>query len=898
VPLVGRDREIQLIEQALSAMAHGTRFVVLRGEPGIGKTSLWRLGVRRHRLAGHRALVTRAVEDELPAPMVGLADLFDGLDVDEAVLAADTDPYDRARAVLATFRRLADESPLLVAVDDLQWLDPVSARVLRHALARLDHEPVLVLATERADARTGTGTGPGGPEAGGPERSILGDRREEIDVGPLPIDATRALLATAGEAVPRPVLERIQDLSGGNPMFALELAGGAASDRDLAAGRSPTLGGLLADRLAAVPDQLLSVLQVVAALGPSGSDTIARAYDGGGVRSLLSTAVERGLLQVGDDLHVHFTHPLLASAVLADLDPFRRQDLHARLVDVVDDPDARARHLALSSGAPDAAVAAELDAASARAARRGASSLAADLADHAVRVTPPSDLLQLVRRGFAAVMHRAAAGERVRALARCDDLIGVLPRGPARAMAITLRVGLDFADGDRYLEQALAEAGGDEVLQGRILELRGWMAVTYRAEPVRGLALAEAALAIAARHEDPALQMLAASSVSLAALVLGRPRPELMRSAMRLAGAHEGPRLGRWPQSSYARECLWCGRLDEARTLLENLYGEFLNAGMEFQRPFRLLDLAELEVAAGRLERAARLAADGIDAATDAGNTQARAWLGFPAGLAAVHLGDDAGVADAIALLRSHEDDPDGATRAIMAGHLLGLHALSRGEPAAALAEWQPVVARLREVGVRLPSVITAVPDAIEAAAMAGDIEACSALSGELDDHAAAIAEPWVDAVARRGQGLVALAEGRAEAVDLLAGAADAFDALGYRIDAARSLLLSGRALLRAGRRSAAADTIAEARRRFAAMGAAGWLRQAEAELDRASPGREQSALTPTEQRIAALAVAGRRNREIAGELFISVATVEAHLTRIYRKLGVRSRVELARVLS
>ena len=147
-----------------------------------------------------------------------------------------------------------------------------------------------------------------------------------------------------------------------------------------------------------------------------------------------------------------------------------------------------------------------------------------------------------------------------------------------------------------------------------------------------------------------------------------------------------------------------------------------------------------------------------------------------------------------------------------------------------------------------------------------------------------------------RGRGLLALAAGHADAAEALAEAAATFDALGYRLDAARSVLLQGRALRRAGRRN---DAGRRARRRHR-PGSPGWAPsrgadQAAAELELVAPARLSGELTATEVRIADLVVLGRRNREIAGELFISVATVEAHLTRIYRKLGVRSRTELSR---
>ena len=235
--------------------------------------------------------------------------------------------------------------------------------------------------------------------------------------------------------------------------------------------------------------------------------------------------------------------------------------------------------------------------------------------------------------------------------------------------------------------------------------------------------------------------------------------------------------------------------------------------------------------------------------------------------------------------------------RLVMAGHVLGLVALAAGRPAQAVAELSPAVDLAREIGVKLPSVVPVLPDLVEATALVGDSCSCAELAAELNEQAAAVGQPWVDAAALRGRGLAALAAGHDDAADLLAGAGAAFDVLGCRLDAARAMLLHGRALRRHGRRNLSADVLVAAHERLVALGAEPWAAQATVELDRVAPGREQAELTPTEARVARLVVAGLRNREIAGELFVSVPTVEAHLTRMYRKLHVRSRTELARVL-
>jgi DNA-binding CsgD family transcriptional regulator len=654
---------------------------------------------------------------------------------------------------------------------------------------------------------------------------------------------------------------------------------------------------VLADRLDGLADEVLRVLRVTAALGPAPTEAIARCAGVADVGRAIADAVGRGVLIVGDDLMVRFAHPLLASVVLARTDPLERRAVHGRIAALVPDGDARARHLALSRTEPDEAVAAELDEAARRAAQRGASALAADLAGHGVRLTPGDDAAGRARRSMAAILHRAAAGDKTGALTQCESLLALMPPGRPRAEAITLRVVLDFAGGDEFLSQALHEAGDDDLLRGRILELQGWLAIMYHGELRRGLDLSEQALAIACRLGDPVLEMLAASSAAAGRLLLGDPQPALMERALGLAATHAGPRVGRWPQGIHGRLCLWCGRLSEARQVLEALHAGFVRSGMEHQRPYRLFDLADLELASGNIAVAGQLAADGIDAAADAGNDQAIAWLSYPAGVCSAHAGATEPARQAAGVLRKNVAEDDSRTRLVMASHVLGVSALAEGRPGRAVAEMAPGLAIAREAGLRLPSVAPVLPDSIEATALAGDAAACAALADELQRDADAVGQPWVDAAARRGHGLVALAAGRDEAAELLGEAAAAFDELGYRIDAARALLLQGRALRRGGRRNPAADVLADAAARFAGTGATAWQSQATAELERVAPGRERAELTPMERRVAELVALGRRNREIAGELFVSIQTVEAHLTRIYRKLQVRSRTELARAV-
>ena len=375
--LVGRDRELERLSRAVRTTGPRASSVLIRGEEGIGKTAVWRRGIEEHRSAGHRILVTRTSEDELHAPMTGLIDLLEEADPVGGPLDADADLLDRGRAVEQTLRALAKETPVVLAIDDLQWLDTVSLRSLRYAMRRLEGVPVSILATERT--------------AGDRVAIVPADRSEEVLLGPLSRAALCAAVRAAVGALPQPSLDHICELSGGNPLFAIELARSWNALESLRAATPATLRATLAARIGDVTPQQLSMLRTAAALGPTTMSTLAAACDDPWTGTLLAEALDQELLVSGEDGLVRFAHPLLASVILDGTNPVERMALHARLADVVADPDGRARHLALSCSRRDPAVAAELESAAERAARLGAVAVAADFAAHSVRVTPTAD---------------------------------------------------------------------------------------------------------------------------------------------------------------------------------------------------------------------------------------------------------------------------------------------------------------------------------------------------------------------------------------------------------------------------------------------------------------------------------------------------------------------------
>jgi DNA-binding NarL/FixJ family response regulator len=890
--LVGRDRELDVVERFVAAVPTGAHGLVVYGEPGIGKTVLWRHAVERCRDAGYHVLVTRPSEEEMPLPGVGLVDLLEGSDVDPELFRAEQDPFERGRGVLTAIRRVAASAPTVVAVDDLHWLDSVSARALRYVLRRADREPLGVL---------GTGRGPAEPlairETLPPGRTVL------LELGPLSVGALRRLLAGAVGAISRPALTQIHSLSGGNPLYALELV------RALPGGRRATGQIALPDslqtaidrRLETLPEELEPLLEAVSALGATSVRALREVLPEKDVDAELETAIAEDLLALGEDLSVRFTHPLVASVVYARMSALARRSLHRRLAELATEPNARARHLALSSDDADEHVASLLEEAALRAAGRGAHDLASDFAGHSVRLTPAENGEQARRRALLEIEHLAAAGEVRRALARADRLVSSLSAGPARVEALMQRAELeddDRATAERLLLGALEEAGPDPRERGRVLHRLAQLRRLRTGDLPGALDAAREALALAERCGDPSLELHSAAYLGHLESLGGTPRPDLMDRAIALEAEVGMPALSISPRSLLAMHRLWAGDLPAARALLDDVQAEAMRDGNEMKQPQQFYIRALVECAAGNLALAHHLAARGVEAALDAENTYAERELLYPLARAQALLGRELEARAKAERLRDEATAHGIQPLVVRAGSVLGLLALSLDDVETASRELGSAAGLLQSMGFAHPGAFRVFPDAVEALARAGDLSNAAALHERLEERAAA-AGPWTRAAVERSRGSLLLARGDVEsAADALARAAHGFDELEHGPDAARALLLRAQALLRAGKRNAAAEVADDARARFSGMGASLWAARAAAVTDRAIPGRSLGQLTPAERRIAALVAAGRKNREIGGELYLSVATVEAHLTRMYRKLGIRSRSELARLVA
>jgi hypothetical protein len=494
IVVLGREQEQEHIAQFLGEIPHGPAILLIEGEAGIGKTTLWEFGVEAALDRGYEVLVTRAGEAETKLAYTALGDLL--WPAAGAVIAELPDPQRKAleaallladrplpapdqRAVslaaLAALRALAEAGPTLLALDDLQWLDVPSARVMGFVVRRLRHERVAVLASIRLGGREGD---PLGLRTALPQHPA-----RRIPVGPMPAEAMGHLIrARVGAALAHPVIHKVHQAAGGNPFFALEVA------RELALRGVPEAGEalpipddlrvLLKERLEALPAATRAAL-LTAAATTRPTEPLVQAASGLGGRAAgeLARAARGGIVGLEGDA-IRFTHPLLASTLYGMARAAERRAVHRRLAEHVDDTEERARHLALGTAAPNAKVAAELDEAARLASARGAPQSAAELSELAAKLTLPADGDAVLRRKVQSAEHHFNAGDNGRAWALLEEAIQLAEPGQARARILFRSAGVSWMDMHRVqgrCERALAEAGDDAELLTSLREHLAWV---------------------------------------------------------------------------------------------------------------------------------------------------------------------------------------------------------------------------------------------------------------------------------------------------------------------------------------------------------------------------------------------------------------------------------------
>jgi DNA-binding CsgD family transcriptional regulator len=911
--IIGRDAELASLRGFLSAAHDGPAALLLEGEAGIGKTTLWEAGLAEAGDRYGRVLSARPAEAERELSFTGLGDLLgDSLD---AALPGLPAPQRRAlgvalllepggaqppeqRAVAAGFlgalRALARDDPLLVAIDDLQWLDRPSATALGFALRRLHGEAIVFLLAQRFE--------PGIVPAAGLDRPPPGLRVERMAVAPLSLAALQRLLhLRAGRVFTRPTLRRIQHTSGGNPFFALELAR-ALGDRSPRPGEPlpvpQELRLLLRRRLQGLPPDCADLLLAVALLGQPNL-ALLKAASGTDPQPHLAAAVDAGVVRV-EDGRVRFVHPLLASVVVEGAGEGHRRAWHRRLAELLQESESRARHLALGAAGPDEAVAEQVARAAHGVALRGAPDAAAELAEQARRLTPTMRTQELVGRAIDAAWYAWLAGDGLRAAALLRRAVATAPRGPVKARALNRLARVENHVGNRravpeLCRAALAEAGTDLRLGAEIHAVLAWGLLQMREDLPSAAHSARTAVELAERLDDHHLlgDGLTAQAQSEFLLGGGQPSAAMERA---LALDREQVRVMRDPRMHSALLLLCADRLDEARALYSEVLERALSQGDESAVPFVRMRMSQVELLAGDWELALSHAVCGQDDALETGQRITAGSLACTRALVAAHLGR---VDEARALaeegLAGAEEAGDGIGGG-MARWALGLLELSLGNAAEAERVLEQLWRANRAAGIVEPGENRFLGDLVEALVELRRLDEARERTAELERRGRELRRPAVQAVAARCRGLLAAAGG-----DLAGALGELQQGLALHAEAtlpsdrARTLLALGTVERRARSRREARDTLGEARAVFADLGARLWRVRAEDELGRIG-GRAPSAgaLTPSEQRVAELVAQGRTNREVATALVVTERTVESHLSHVYRKLGVRSRAELA----
>ncbi len=896
--VVGRHDELRAIDAWLEAPL--SPVLLIEGEAGIGKTTLWRETVERARERGTMVLSCVPTQAESRLPYTGLGDVVGPLldDVrsklarpqlralETALLLREADdrPADERAVDVATLATLrAVEGGVLVAIDDAQWLDRTSSGALAFAMRRLAvPDDVRMLLARRVDIA-------GGLEAETESLRLL--------LGPLSLGAIRRIVAEQlGASLPRPSLVRVHAASGGNPLYAVELARAELSAYgDLDHRRTPTLAELVESRLASMPEHTREALLLVAAASDPSPTIVSNALGADAVETL-RPAFDLGLVEI-EGRRIRFTHPVLASAIHATAPEHVRREAHARLASAPVSVEERGHHLALATIDPQSEVALAVEHAGRSARARGAPADAAGLFEQAAELTPPADGAGRGSRLVAAADAYFESGDALRArvlLERAAEL-----QGPSRSEAMwRLARILDETEGFDPTRPEWAEALRTDDLALVVNVRRSMALAALFVDGARALREAEAGVAAAERLGEPTPLALALAMEAYVRGVLGDPayRDPLDR-ALVLEDVVEPDELHS-PSAVLADLGRLSLDLDAGRAGYEAVLRRAEDVGDARTETWCVYGLGMVETLAGNLARGAELA----DRATEL--SYQVTLMGLPAvRLSALVAACRAEAERSRELLEAAKDTAREMGDSV---NLLGTLAiegfleLSLGSPASAVDPLIEAQSIQDELGLREPGITRFLVDLVEAlAATGGTVDAGRAVAA-FADQATQLRRDWARPLVARAEGLLLAARGDSRAA--LARLEEAVDeelALPMPLERARTLLALGSVQRQERRRRAARATLQRALATFEELGAPLWAARAEAELGRIG-GRTSSTgeLTSTEQGVADLVALGRSNKEVAATLVVSVHTVEAALTSIYRKLDVRSRTEMARKLA
>ena len=616
---------------------------------------------------------------------------------------------------------------------------------------------------------------------------------------------------------------------------------------------------------------------------------------------VLAAAEGAQIVDIRDGV-VAFAHPLLASGAYAATDPATRRALHAAIAERVSEPEERARHLALAATGPDEAVASALDDAGRRAESRGAPAAAAELFERAAHLTPPGQLAEARRRITDAATCAFQSGDSRRAREMLEQVIRTTGHGPARARAL-VRLALvrgyddDLRAAEALLREAIENADGDaELLADAHNQLAGML---FRLRERLRQAVEHGTAGEASKRVETRAEALGARLLAEAAL--GDPHaPSTLRRALEVDAQCRHRRVMARPLFQVAFTWLWWDELERARTAFETLRAQATELGDEGSLAYVLVMGAQIDCVRGDVTGALRHADEGHALTEQTGQATVGAYLLALRALADAIAGELEQGRDRAERALAGAARTNGRPAEHFARAALGLLEQSAGRPAEVVRALGPLVDFLRAEQIVEPGAARVVPDQVEALIELRELDAAAELLGWFEGNAQRLNRTSALAAAARCRGLLAGAHGDVDgALARLRDALDLHERVPIPLELARSRLAYGSALRRARQKAAARAELEAAAHGFDAVGARVWAGRARAELARVG-GRPPSsgALTPTERRVAELVAQGLQTKQVAARLFVSPKTVEGHLSRIYGKLGISSRTELAHRLA
>jgi DNA-binding CsgD family transcriptional regulator len=900
--LRGRHAECARLDRMLvDARAQRSSALVIRGEPGVGKSVL--LDYAAGQAGGLRVLRGCGVESEVELPFAALhqllypvRDRLDTLPGPQAVAiraalglgpAHEQDRFLVAAGVLTLLGELATEPGVLCLVDDVQWLDGPSADALLFSARRLDADGVAIVFALRET----------GPEA---DSRFLDAGLPELSVSGLDNAAAHALLADHTSTLDAAVGDRIVAEAGGNPLALTELPtlltkaqlrGEEPLPRPLPVGAE--VRRLYARRLRQLSPGARRLVEIAAADDAGAPATLLAAAGLGDGLGALAELERSGLVEVRDG-HLAFRHPLVRSTAYAEAGFAGRQGAHLALAAVLDEatqPDRRAWHRAAATVGTDEDVAAALARTAGRAASRGGPAAAGHALERAAELTPPGP--ERGGRFLAAATAFWAAGVPPRALGLLDRARSELDGGGDWSRMLHLRGLIELRCGMpeaayEILRDAATHAESDDAGTALSALVLAGEAASFNGDAARVVSVGERAARVPAAT---ATDRLMVSMLTGTAGIFGGRWAEGaagLRVVVAAGESMQDPTMLLWA----GRAALYLGDQTTSRTLHARAVELARRSGAIGTLCTALDRLSFSDLLLGRPADAAASADEGLRLATQIGQVETAVhYVSLLAWTQAVH-GDEAACREHVERALTLATARDIKLVVALCRWSLGLLDLGFGRPA-------PALAHLR--GVDHPAIrLWSTPDLVEASVRCGQPEAATDPLAAFGQWAEIAGAHWALAAAARCRGLLAEPETATEHYD--EAERRSVDAGPRPFDEARTQLLYGETLRRLRRRGQSREQLRAALETFERLGATPWAERARTEL-RASgetaqrrDGTGLTELTPQELQIARLAREGASNPEIASALFLSRRTVEYHLHKVFTKLGIASRLELTRL--